>query len=208
MLRLPLPSVEHAFSAADLESIALDMEFVPMPNVETVPTANETEEPLTADNIRIVEQALPSDEQLSDGAQGDEGQAPPEEEVVAADALPLPTAGPVLRVVECLPEFPGGMTAFVRWLTDNLRYPPSAQKQKVEGTVLVSFIVNADGSISDCKVVGAGTTGQAQPESAPTDSRLEREALRVIGMMPAWTPGKDKGEPCRTMLVLPIVFAL
>lgn len=99
-------------------------------------------------------------------------------------------------VVERLPEFPGGMVEFMKWLTKNLRYPAQAQQQKIQGKVLVAFIVNKDGSIADPKVVAS-----AGPE-------LDREALRVIRMMPKWKPGEDRGKPCRTYFRIPIVFKL
>lgn len=100
------------------------------------------------------------------------------------------------RVVERLPEFPGGPVEFMKWLTRNLKYPASAQQQKIEGRVVVSFIINKDGTTSDIKV-----TKSASPV-------LDREALRVIRMMPKWKAGEDHGKPCRTMMAIPVVFAL
>lgn len=100
------------------------------------------------------------------------------------------------RVVERLPEFPGGMSEFVQWLTKNLKYPVTAQRAKVQGTVLVSFIINKDGSTTAHKVVKS-----AAPE-------LDREALRVLRMMPKWEPGEDRGGPCRTYFCIPIVFKI
>lgn len=116
----------------------------------------------------------------------------------AIQALPVDTDNNPLnfQVVERLPEYPGGMSAFVQWLTKNLRYPVTAQRRKVEGTVLVAFIVNRDGSITDLKVVKS-----AAPE-------LDREALRVLRIMPKWKPGEDKGKPCRTYFTIPVVFKL
>ena len=99
-----------------------------------------------------------------------------------------------VRVVEQLPEFPGGMSAFIQWLTKNLRYPPTAQSQKRQGRVVVSFIVNRDGSISDEKVATAA------------DPLLDAEAMRVVRMMPRWKAGIQNGKPCRTMVAVPIVF--
>ena len=81
------------------------------------------------------------------------------------------------RVVEDLPQFPGGAVEFMKWLTKNLKYPPSAQQRKVQGRVVAQFIVNKDGSISDLVLVE-----KVSPE-------LDREALRVLRMMPKWTPG-------------------
>jgi len=100
------------------------------------------------------------------------------------------------KVVERLPEFPGGMVEFMKWLTKNLKYPALAQQQKIQGKVLVAFIINKDGTITDPKIVSS-----AGPE-------LDREALRVIRIMPEWSPGEDHGKPCRTYFRIPIVFKL
>lgn len=100
------------------------------------------------------------------------------------------------RVVESLPEFPGGAVEFMKWLTKNLRYPYAAQQQKIQGKVLVQFIVNKDGSISDIKVIKT------------LNSDCDREALRVLRMMPHWKAGTIKNKLCRTKVVIPINFKL
>lgn len=100
------------------------------------------------------------------------------------------------RVVEELPEFPGGMVEFMKWLTKNLKYPPAARLHKIQGKVVVQFVVNKNGTISDTKIVRSA------------ESSLDREALRVVGMMPKWTPGRQDGETCRTLFVVPIEFNL
>ena len=99
-------------------------------------------------------------------------------------------------VVQKIPEFPGGWSAFMQWLTKNLKYPESAQKNKIQGTVVVSFIVNKDGSIASTKV------------STSADPVLDAEALRVMKMMPKWKPGMDRNKVCRTMIAVPVVFKL
>ena len=99
-------------------------------------------------------------------------------------------------VVQKIPEFPGGWSAFMQWLTKNLKYPESARKDKVQGTVVVSFIVNKDGSIASTKV------------STSADPVLDAEALRVMKMMPKWKPGEDKGKPCLTYFCIPVNFVL
>lgn len=99
-------------------------------------------------------------------------------------------------VVQQIPVFPGGWSKFMQWLTKNLRYPPAARQAKIQGTVVCSFIVNKDGSVSDVKV------------SKSADPMLDREAMRVMRMMPKWKPGLDKNKVCRTMIAVPIVFQL
>lgn len=100
------------------------------------------------------------------------------------------------QVVERLPEFPGGMVEFMKWLTKNLRYPVYARQQKIQGKVVVAFIINKDGTVSGQKVVKS-----VAPE-------LDREALRVLRNMPKWKPGEDHGQPCRTYFSIPINFKL
>ncbi|EGN57005.1 protein TonB [Hallella multisaccharivorax DSM 17128] len=122
-----------------------------------------------------------------------------EKEANVTEALPQVTADKdtaVMRTVEQIPEFPGGIVQFMKWLTRNLRYPPQAQQQQIQGKVVVSFIVNKDGSISSPTVVHS------------VDPILDNEALRVIKMMPRWKPGLDKGKPCRTMFAIPVNFVL
>ena len=99
-------------------------------------------------------------------------------------------------VVQKIPEFPGGWSAFMQWLTKNLKYPESARKNKIQGTVVVSFIVNKDGSIASTKV------------STSADPVLDAEALRVMKMMPKWQPGMDRNNVCRTMIAVPVVVKL
>lgn len=100
------------------------------------------------------------------------------------------------RVVEQIPEYPGGMSELVKWLTDNLRYPTIARDQGIQGRVVVSFVVNKDGSISNLELAKS-----AHP-------LLDKEAMRLMRRMPKWKPGKDKGKPCRTLFAIPIVFKL
>lgn len=99
-------------------------------------------------------------------------------------------------VVQKIPEFPGGWSAFMQWLTKNLKYPESAKRNKIQGTVIVTFIVNKDGSIASTKV------------STSADPVLDAEALRVMKMMPKWKPGMDHNKICRTMIAVPVVFKL
>ena len=98
------------------------------------------------------------------------------------------------RVVEDLPQFPGGASEFMKWLTKNLRYPASAQKRNVKGKVVAQFIVNKDGSISDLEVV------------QPLDAACDREVLRVLRKMPKWQAGVMNAQPCRTKVCIPVVF--
>ena len=102
----------------------------------------------------------------------------------------------VFDTVEQMPEYPGGMQAMIEFLQTNMKYPEDAEKQKVEGRVMVQFVVETDGSISDVHVAK-----QVFPS-------LDAEAIRVVQAMPRWTPGKDKGKVVRVKYNLPIVFRM
>ena len=101
-----------------------------------------------------------------------------------------------IRVVEDLPQFPGGAAEFMKWLTKNLKYPPSAQSQQVKGRVVAQFIVNKDGSVTDLEV------------TEHLNRACDNEVLRVLRMMPKWEPGLMDAKPCRTKVCIPVVFNL
>ena len=102
----------------------------------------------------------------------------------------------VFDTVEQMPEYPGGMQAMIAFLQTNMKYPEDAAKQKVEGRVMVQFVVETDGSVSDVHVAK-----QVFPS-------LDAEAVRVVQAMPKWTPGKEKGRVVRVKYLLPIVFRM
>lgn len=125
-----------------------------------------------------------------------EGVAKQSDVTEALPQIPITKDSVVLKTVEQLPEFPGGIVQFMKWLTRNLRYPSMAQSQRIQGKVVISFIINKDGSIASPTIV----------QSA--DPLLDREAMRVIRMMPHWKPGLQDGKPCRTMFAIPVNFQL
>ena len=102
----------------------------------------------------------------------------------------------IVNVAEKLPEYPGGMSELMKYLSMNIRYPKEAQNKGIQGRVVVQFVVNKDGSISDAKVLKA------------VDPQLDAEALRVVNAMPNWIPGMNKGEAVNTRFTIPVVFKL
>ena len=100
------------------------------------------------------------------------------------------------RVVEDLPQFPGGASEFMKWLTRNLKYPASAQRRDIKGKVVAQFIVNTDGSVTDVEV------------TEHLDAACDREVLRVLRLMPKWQAGVMNAKPCRTKVCIPILFNL
>lgn len=102
----------------------------------------------------------------------------------------------IFVVVEENPEFPGGNSAMMKFLSDNIKYPVIAQENGISGRVITTFVVERDGSITDVQVVRG------------VDPSLDREAIRVIQTMPKWKPGKQRGSTVRVRFTLPVVFRL
>lgn len=102
----------------------------------------------------------------------------------------------IFTVVEQQPEFQGGYEAMMNFIRKNMRYPASARRMGVDGTVYVSFVVSKDGSISEVKTIRG------------ISADCDQEAMRVVSMMPAWRPGKQNGKPVFVRFVLPIKFKL
>ena len=105
----------------------------------------------------------------------------------------------VFMVVEQMPEFPGGTEALMEYLRSNIQYPERCKENKIQGRVLITFVVNKDGNIVDPAVVKS---------AGPAGVELDVEALRVISEMPAWTPGTQKGENVRVKFTVPVIFKL
>jgi len=102
----------------------------------------------------------------------------------------------VYEKVEQMPVFPGGEEALMKYISGEVKYPEDAKKAGKQGKVYISFVVNKTGNVVDAKIVRG-----AFPS-------IDQEALRVIGNMPQWTPGKEKGENVSVQFTLPIAFAL
>ncbi|TGD81640.1 TonB family protein [Hymenobacter wooponensis] len=101
----------------------------------------------------------------------------------------------VLNYSDELPKFPGDEAAYRAFMRQNAKYPKQALEHQVQGTVFVSFVVDEQGRITDAKVVKGCGYG------------LDEEALRLIRIMPWWSPGKMAGKPVRVSRVLPVPFA-
>ncbi len=102
----------------------------------------------------------------------------------------------IFVAVEQPAEFPGGQAAMMKWLSNNIRYPESAQQNGISGRVVVKFVVEKDGSIGSPTIVKG------------VDRDLDQEALRVVKRMPKWQPGKNNGQPVRSYFNLPVTFRL
>lgn len=102
----------------------------------------------------------------------------------------------IFMVVEDSPTFPGGEGEMMRYISNNIEYPQMEKENGIEGKVVVNFVVNEDGSISNIKILKGITKG------------LNEEAKRVIKTMPKWEPGEQRGKPVKVRVNLPIRFSL
>ncbi len=102
----------------------------------------------------------------------------------------------VFHAVEQMPEFPGGQSALMKYLSNNIRYPQMALANDIQGRVVVKFVVEKDGSVSGVTVVRG------------VDKDLDKEAVRVVKSMPKWQPGKNNGQAVRCWFNLPVTFKI
>ena len=97
---------------------------------------------------------------------------------------------------EELPEYPGGNEAMQEYIKSNKRYPQEAMDRGIAGRVIVQFIVEEDGTLTEGKVV------------KPVDPQLDAEAIRIMRSMPKWEPGETRGKPIRMRFTFPVTFRL
>lgn len=174
-----------------------DIQITP-PEEQQLPPEPEIDQPVVVENLQIVEDDVEvADVQIA--AVDD-----------AADRIqqvftpPAPTQRSreevaddhIFEYLEEMPEFPGGQAAMMKWLNSNINYPPIAAENNIQGRVMIRFVVEPDGSISNVEVLRG------------VDPNLDREATRVVSKMPKWKPGMQTGKPVRARFTLPVQFRL
>lgn len=179
-----------------LSDLVFEEEMVPIteqeekvipPPPEIVPIAETLE--IVEDDADVEETVIASSEET--------GAAVEVKYVPVAVEEEEPEEQTIFEVVEQMPEFPnGGMAGLMQFLSKNIKYPTIAQENGTQGRVTVQFVVNRDGSIVDAKVLRG------------VDPYLDKEALRVIGTMPKWKPGMQRGKPVRVKYTVPVMFRL
>lgn len=99
-------------------------------------------------------------------------------------------------IIDSIPHYPGGIACFMKWLDSTMVYPPACVREKIEGTVVVAFIVDTDGHISDPRVIKG------------SHRHLNNEALRTLHLMKPWKPAIKHGKAIKAQVTVPIVFSL
>lgn len=160
------------------EEVKKEEEIIEQKDLKDVQVADKTQEGIKS------EANIPVDPGL-----GDEGK----KEVIVQEKIVEPE---IFTVVEQMPTFPGGDAEMIKYLAKNIKYPAIARDNGIEGTVVLEFIVDENGKISEIKErkgLGGGCT---------------QEAIRVVNTMPEWKPGKQNGRPVKVRFNLPIRFRL
>lgn len=160
----------------------------------------EKTEPVVAPRPTL-DKIVVSDQQQAEEPEDDERPVDPEKKPdlkinPPADPIPLEQLNEGERTVSDTPVPPGGWAEFASWIDKNWQYPSQAQSKKTEGNVMVGFVVNVDGSVSDIKIVGKA------------DPVLAAEVLRLMRLMGKWKPGIENDVPCRTYVELPFKYKL
>lgn len=117
-------------------------------------------------------------------------------EVVVVEEKPVVEQTYDLANVQQKPEFPGGEKAMYEYMNKNIHYPPAAQEDGIEGTVVVQFTIGKDGTVTGAKAV-----------RSPSEL-LSKEAVRMVMSMPKWTPGRNNGQAVKVNYTLPVRFKL
>jgi protein TonB len=108
----------------------------------------------------------------------------------------IPTETEPLIIVQEMPEFPGGLPALFKYVKENLKYPEDAERNNIEGKVILKFAVNKDGSVDRIEILKG------------IDPLLDNEARRVVSILPRFKPGKQNGIPVPVWFMLPVVFQI
>ena len=170
-------------------------------NIESVAREIGGQVPEVAEVQQKADQALNADVAVANPmAKAEEAKAAElaKAEAKASDATaPADTTKNVVYdVTETMPQFPGGQGVMMKYLAANIKYPASAVKAKKQGRVIVTFIIQKDGSVAKARIARS------------VDPELDAEALRIVKAMPNWTPGTQDGKPVNVKYTIPVVFSL
>ena len=165
----------------------------------TAPVIKKDEEVKEEDEIKLDEVEKSDKAVGAFNVQGNDeggGEVLKAKEEIKAPEPPKVEEEKVFDVVEQMPSFPGGNTALMKFLNENIHYPVVAQENGVQGRVVVSFVVERDGHITDVQIARS------------VDPSLDKEAQRVVKSMPKWIPGKQNGSAVRVKFNVPVSFRL
>lgn len=195
------------WSSTEKEVATLETEVANVEVEDMVPITQETPPPpeaapkipILSDQIDVVDDNIKVDDNMFQNLEDDAKsgveimdyiESAPEEETVEEEAIPF-------QLVEEKPSFNGGdANEFSKWVNSKLVYPEIAKENGVQGRVTLQFTVNADGTVSNVKVLRG------------VDSSLDKEAVRVVSSSPKWKPGKQRDRAVKVTYTFPVIFQL
>jgi len=189
------------FAPKDVESVPVNKIKVPPPPIR-VKTISFTPPLITADNKMRNEElmntqiALTNSDAAISTVTNNEGVPAKEGNVVVDQDLGEPAVQKPFVHVEVMPMFMGGDIALMKWLQGNLIYPTVAIEKNIQGRVFLRFVIKSDGSVDDVEIVKG------------LDPSCDKEALRVMKLMPKWIPGRQNGTAVPVYFSLPVTFRL
>lgn len=194
------PSTEKEVATLEAEVANVEVEdMVPITQETPPPPEAAPKIPILSDQIDVVDDNIKVDDNMFQNLEDDANsgveimdyiESAPEEETVEEEAIPF-------QLVEEKPSFNGGdANEFSKWVNSRLVYPEIAKENGVQGRVTLQFTVNADGSVSNVKVLRG------------VDSSLDKEAVRVVSSSPKWKPGKQRDRAVKVTYTFPVIFQL
>lgn len=181
----------------DLGDLILDdieEEIIPITQQNQPPPPPPPPPPQVQEILNIVE----DDEEIEEELEMEDTEADEDTEIEIQEVEEEIDEDVIFMVVEDMPEFPGGELELRKYIQKNVVYPEMAKEAGVEGTVYVTFVVGRDGKVRNVKVA----------RGIPGGKSCDKEAVRVVESMPAWTPGKQRGKAVSVNYTLPVKFRL
>ena len=193
-------SKEKKVATLETETAAVEVEdMIPITQETPPPPEAAPKFPILSDQIDVVDDNIKIDDNMFQNLEDDANsgveimdyiESAPEEETIEEEAIPF-------QLVEEKPSFNGGdANEFSKWVNSRLVYPEIAKENGVQGRVTLQFTVNADGSVSNVKVLRG------------VDSSLDKEAVRVVSSSPKWKPGKQRDRAVKVTYTFPVIFQL
>ena len=193
-------SKEKKVATLETETAAVEVEdMIPITQETPPPPEAAPKIPILSDQIDVVDDNIKIDDNMFQNLEDDANsgveimdyiESAPEEETIEEEAIPF-------QLVEEKPSFNGGdANEFSKWVNSRLVYPEIAKENGVQGRVTLQFTVNADGSVSNVKVLRG------------VDSSLDKEAVRVVSSSPKWKPGKQSDRAVKVTYTFPVIFQL
>lgn len=186
--KIDTSDAQAIFEEEEMMEVTIQKDVPPPPPAAAAPP------PVVAPEIKVVENNVETKD-VEIKSTEETGEA-------VAEAAPVDN-GPeeveeeeIFMRVEKAPSFPGGQKAMMEYLMKNVKYPASCQEAGIQGRVIVSFVVNKDGSIVNVEVIRG------------VHEKLDAEAVRVVKSMPTWSPGEQQGRKVRSKFQLPVFFRL